>query len=1299
MKSTRKILISSICLFALYTGTATLAYATTDQWVAVTPPATSGYVFNATATVGDYVYIGTDHGVYKSADGGTSWSQVNTGLGSTLNITSIAIGATYNSGTGTYVVTSPSLVFVGTSNGGIFKSTIGGTSWTAVNTGLSDSNIIDLKIDQSQATQGSFTDIYAATPSGVFRSSDLGANWHLENSGVSGTPKKLTTDFINQKIYLITSGNKIYSTNLFSVSSATLSWSQIFDASGTTTNSISMLNTMGAIGWLATSQGIYKSDSAGTAWASTSVGLPASSVNNISSDYYDSNVAYASVPSYGVYRTTDEGIPDGNPLTAEWLPINIGLTDLNIIDVETNPATSTTLYALSQSALFKLTYSATPIKDIDLTPPSTVNDLLASYDDTDTVELSWTSPGGDAEYGTATYYEIRYSTSLINSSNFSAATPVVPQPTPSGHGYSELYFVHGLDLSHTYYFALKSSDGSYGGPALNVSSLSNVASFALAPHTIGGTVSGMSGTLILRNNGSNDLTVSSDGLFTFSTPVYTGYSYAVTVYTNPVGYSCSITHGSGTITGPDITDVAVSCVEVDTTSPTVTGFSIPPTSSSPTVSVTFTATDNVGVTGYLITESASIPSASNPGWSSSAQTSYTFSSAGVKTLYAWAKDLAGNISTSLNDSVTITGHTIGGTTSGLTGTAVLLNNGGDNLSVSGNTSFTFATSLYAGQSYNVTVYSTPVGYGCSVTNASGTTGSSDITNISVACTTDTTPPTITAFIASRSSTATIAISSFSATDDTSVSGYLITESAITPSSLDNGWSITPQTTYTTSGPGTFTLYAWAKDSSGQISSAVTQTVTDTLADSSAPTAPTGLTATAVSSSQIDLVWIAATDNIAVTSYKVYRNSILIATVGGLSYSDTGLTASYPYAYYVIAYDGAGNPSPQGSTASTTTQAVSSVGGGTSYGGGSSGGGGGGGGGGGESSYTLTVSRLGLGFGSITSLPLPGILCGLTCVYSFPNKTNITLTASPQVGSYVSAWGGCLSFTKTTCTIVLSSNLTVSVTFAMGTSTAEPLLAQIQPANVALPLIPGIYAALRVGSKSSLVTGLQKFLNEHGAIISPTGAGSPGKESDYYGALTDVAVKKYILMVASASPGTGSTTVPTVLAANYPYRNTVFKIGAKNPEVKTLQTYLSGKGYMPKTSITGYYGLVTDVALKKYKADMTLRAYTATSIPLKPLASALPATIPAFSRELSLNSRGTDVRNLQRALNAQGFPVATTGTGSPGKESDVFGPATKAAVIRFQEAHATLILKPAGLTKGTGVFGKATIKVLNSMIGY
>ena len=93
---------------------------------------------------------------------------------------------------------------------------------------------------------------------------------------------------------------------------------------------------------------------------------------------------------------------------------------------------------------------------------------------------------------------------------------------------------------------------------------------------------------------------------------------------------------------------------VDLTAPTVSSFTLPSTASSLTVPIIFVATDDVGVTGYMLSSSATAPSATTTGWSSTAPDSYTFSTAGAKTLYAWAKDAAGHVSLTVSASVTIT---------------------------------------------------------------------------------------------------------------------------------------------------------------------------------------------------------------------------------------------------------------------------------------------------------------------------------------------------------------------------------------------------------------------------------------------------------------------------------------------------------------------------------------------------------------------------------------------------------------------------------------------------------------------
>lgn len=84
-------------------------------------------------------------------------------------------------------------------------------------------------------------------------------------------------------------------------------------------------------------------------------------------------------------------------------------------------------------------------------------------------------------------------------------------------------------------------------------------------HTIGGTVSGLSGSVVLQNNGTDNETVSSDGAFTFATAIAEGSPYAVTVLTQPSGQTCTVMNGSGTVGSANVTSVSVTCVSNDTT--------------------------------------------------------------------------------------------------------------------------------------------------------------------------------------------------------------------------------------------------------------------------------------------------------------------------------------------------------------------------------------------------------------------------------------------------------------------------------------------------------------------------------------------------------------------------------------------------------------------------------------------------------------------------------------------------------------------------------------------------------------
>ena len=91
-------------------------------------------------------------------------------------------------------------------------------------------------------------------------------------------------------------------------------------------------------------------------------------------------------------------------------------------------------------------------------------------------------------------------------------------------------------------------------------------------------------------------------------------------------------------------------------------------------------------------------------------------------------------------------------------------------------------------------------------------------------------------------------------------------------------------------------------------------------DTQPPTAPTHVSATAVSPSQVTLTWTASTDNVGVAGYRVFRGGTQVANVAATAYSDTGLAAGTAYSSNVAAYDAAGNVSPLSQPAAVTTPA-------------------------------------------------------------------------------------------------------------------------------------------------------------------------------------------------------------------------------------------------------------------------------------------------------------------------------------------------------------------------------------------
>ena len=164
-------------------------------------------------------------------------------------------------------------------------------------------------------------------------------------------------------------------------------------------------------------------------------------------------------------------------------------------------------------------------------------------------------------------------------------------------------------------------------------------------YSIGGALSGLGDgkNIVLQNNGDDDLSLDANGGFSFATALGGGNAYDVTVLTQPADQTCTVSNGTGTLFGLNVTDVAVSCVTVS--------------------------------------------------------------------------------------------RSIGGDVSGLDSSksVILQNNGGDDLTVSADGGFSFATALLSGSTYNVTVLTPPSEQSCTVSNGSGTVSGADVSDVAVVC--------------------------------------------------------------------------------------------------------------------------------------------------------------------------------------------------------------------------------------------------------------------------------------------------------------------------------------------------------------------------------------------------------------------------------------------------------------------------------------------------------------------------------------------------------------------------------------
>jgi photosystem II stability/assembly factor-like uncharacterized protein len=287
-------------------------YASNKQWVSEGPDGGGVNALTIDPSDSQTVYASTDGGIFKSTDGGAAWSAINTGLTDT-NVRALALDPS-----------DSQTVYAGT-DGGVFMSTDGGVTWSAINAGLTWVSALAIDPSNSQT-------VYAAG-SGVSKSTDGGVSWRQLNTGLawSDSGYTLAIDPSNSQTVYAAGGGVSKSTD------GGAAWSVInagladIDVSILTIDA-SAHQTVYAGTW---PSGVLKSTDGGANWSAINAGLAASAVSVLAIDPSDSETVYAGA-DVGVFKSTDQG--------ARWTATNAG-TDPFIDALAIDPSDSQTVYA------------------------------------------------------------------------------------------------------------------------------------------------------------------------------------------------------------------------------------------------------------------------------------------------------------------------------------------------------------------------------------------------------------------------------------------------------------------------------------------------------------------------------------------------------------------------------------------------------------------------------------------------------------------------------------------------------------------------------------------------------------------------------------------------------------------------------------------------------------------------------------------------------------------------------------------------------------------------------------------
>ncbi len=287
------------------------------QWVHVFNPPRGAF---ALAASDGNLFSGSSGGVSRSTDNGTSWTQVDSGLTNT-NVQALAV--------------SGANLFAGTQWGGVFLSTNDGTTWTAVNAGLTNTLVYCFAFSAG----GGGTNLFAGTGGGVFLSTNTGTSWTAVNTGL---PSHWLPWLYALAISAYGGGTNLFAgTNgggvFLSTNNGDL-WTPI--DSGLTNLDIWSLASRGGNVFVGTNgNGVFLSTNAGAYWTAVNTGLTNLSAHNL---LVVGGNLFVGTYGGGVFLSTNDG--------KSWDTVNLGLTSTYIFDFA---VCGTNLFASTEGGIWR----------------------------------------------------------------------------------------------------------------------------------------------------------------------------------------------------------------------------------------------------------------------------------------------------------------------------------------------------------------------------------------------------------------------------------------------------------------------------------------------------------------------------------------------------------------------------------------------------------------------------------------------------------------------------------------------------------------------------------------------------------------------------------------------------------------------------------------------------------------------------------------------------------------------------------------------------------------------------------